>query len=170
MTLSVLTWPALPSARPSRPSIENANAPASPTSTTASLTTTRESRSPACITRANTRLPSTVSETQHGPVGCSSSRIGPEETAGTGVDRPAGAPGCGNTAGDTGAAVAEATVGTRADAASDDGNAAGVADGRDRSVKYRIVTISGTLIATSFNSTDAMRCWLSNWLSCSGTC
>ena len=65
VTLSVFTCPVPPTGFASLPLMAKANAPASPISRTASRSTGWASRSPGCITRANTRRPSTVSDTQH---------------------------------------------------------------------------------------------------------
>src|SRR5207247_10885667 len=81
---------------------EKSKAPASPISITASRWTVRDSCSPGCITRANSRSPSTVSEIQQGPVGCRSSFSGCPAWTGT-VLAGAGAVGRPRAGGVTGA-------------------------------------------------------------------
>src|SRR5688500_5173696 len=75
---AVRTWPDLPSGRAGRPLRLKAHAPASPTVNTAVRLTTTVSRSPAAISRDNTRLPSTTTVAQQGAVGWSSSRTSPD--------------------------------------------------------------------------------------------
>src|SRR5205085_5883025 len=77
VSLSVLTRPLSPSDLPGRPSIEYANAPASPISTTASRAIACVACSPDLSTRANTFRPSIVNEIQQSAVGCTSSCIVP---------------------------------------------------------------------------------------------
>src|SRR5688500_2578440 len=78
---AVRTWPDLPSGRAGRPLRLKAHAPASPTVNTAVRLTTTVSRSPAAISRDNTRLPSTTTVAQQGAVGWSSSRTSPDAAA-----------------------------------------------------------------------------------------
>ena len=70
--IAVLTAPAGPSGLAGRPLIENANAPASPTTITAFSRTSCFSLSPACIRRATVTLPSAVILTQQSAVVASS--------------------------------------------------------------------------------------------------